>query len=105
MPLVHNYNSKFQVTHILEAIQNQKEGKEIKPDLNKPLVVPAELTMAFEQKPALEKAFSAFTLGRQREFAGYISEARRAESRQKGLENIVPMILQGVGLNDRYRGS
>ena len=34
--------------YVTEAIQNQKEGKEIKPDKKKPLIIPYELNKIFE---------------------------------------------------------
>ncbi|MCF8374157.1 MAG: DUF1801 domain-containing protein [Bacteroidales bacterium] len=89
--------------YIREAIQNQKEGKSIKPDTNKELILPDELAFAFQEDPEIEAAFKKFTLGKQREFAGYILEVKKHETKQKRLQKIVPLILDGVGLNDRYK--
>lgn len=90
------------IAYLEEAIQNQKDGKEIKSE-KKPLVIPNELKKAFKSNANVEKAFDQFTLGKKREFAEYISEAKREDTKQKRLEKIVPMILDKVGLNDKYR--
>jgi len=89
--------------YIQEAIQNQKAGKEVKADTNKPLIIPEELKMALETDSDLKSSFSQFTPGKQREFAEYIMEAKQEATRLKRLEKVVPMIKGGVGLNDKYR--
>ena len=89
--------------YLEEAIQNQKDGKEIKPKRNKELILPTELEEALEQNDLLKASFEAFTPGKKREFADYIREAKRESTRIKRLEKIMPMILQGVGLGDKYR--
>jgi len=70
-------------TILEETIQNQKDGKEIKPDSNKPIVIPVELENAFSQNPALKGSFDALTLSKKREFAEHIGSAKREETRHK----------------------
>lgn len=89
--------------YVEEAIENAKSGKEIKPERDKPLTIPAHLSKAFEDDPDVEKAFGNFTLSKQREFTEYIDSAKREDTKKKRIEKIVPMILQNVGLNDKYR--
>jgi uncharacterized protein YdeI (YjbR/CyaY-like superfamily) len=43
------------------------------------------------------------TPGKQREYCEYISEAKRDATKLKRLEKIIPMIIEGVGLNDKYK--
>ena len=50
-----------------------------------------------------ELAFKALTPGRRREYADYVSEAKRAATRTKRIEKILPMIAAGTGLNDKYK--
>ena len=95
-------DEKLLIKYLEEAIQNQKDGKEIKPE-KKPLVIPPELKAAFKKNSLLEKAFNKFTLSCKREYAEYISEAKREETRLKRLEKITPMILEKIGLNDKYK--
>ncbi|HET8854585.1 MAG TPA: YdeI/OmpD-associated family protein [Salinimicrobium sp.] len=90
--------------YVLEAIENQKEGKEIKPKRNttKP-EIPEELKNEMQKDPNLKNDFDHLTPGKQREYAAYISEAKRAETRKKRLEKIIPMIREGIGLHNKYR--
>ena len=90
--------------YVLEAIQNQKEGKEIRIDrTEKELVVPAELEAAFEADPSLKAAFDNLTPGKQREYATYISEAKREATRLQRMQKSIPMIREGRGLYDKYK--
>lgn len=89
--------------YVDEAIQNQKDGKEVKPTTaKKKLNIPAELNDALNQ-PKLQHAFSNLTPGRQREYADYVSSAKQEKTRLSRVEKITPMILAGKGLNDKYR--
>ncbi|MCH4823417.1 YdeI/OmpD-associated family protein [Gramella lutea] len=89
--------------YIKEAILNQREGKEIKPNTKKELIVPPELSDAFKKDQALKKSFELLTPGKQREYADHVSEAKREQTRLNRLEKITPMIKKGVGLNDKYK--
>lgn len=61
------------------------------------------LTTAFTADAKLESAFNDPTLGKRREYADYIAQAKRPEALQKRLTKITPMILSGAGLNERYK--
>lgn len=89
--------------YLKEAIANQKAGMEIKPERKKALKIPRELEIAFSQNPALRKSFEKLTPGKKRDYAEHVSSAKREETRQKRLEKIIPMILEGIGLNDKYK--
>jgi len=88
--------------YVLEAIQNQKKGLEIKPE-KKPLLIPEELSEVFKSNTTLESMFNSLNLTKKREFTEYISTAKRAQTKQQRLEKIIPMILNNIGLNDKYR--
>ncbi len=89
--------------YALEAIKNSEEGKELKPTRNtKPLIIPPELQSAFDDEK-LKISFEKFTLSKKREFADHITEAKREATKLKRLEKIIPMILNGVGLHDKYK--
>jgi uncharacterized protein YdeI (YjbR/CyaY-like superfamily) len=89
--------------YVKEAIQNQKEGKEMKPDRNKPIVIPDELNQALKEDSELENCFNRFTTGKQREFTEFISSAKLTETRMARVQKVIPLILENIGLNDRYR--
>ncbi len=89
--------------YVKEAIELQEAGKEIKADRSKPFVVPPELAAAFKKNKKAKAAFDELTKGRQREYADYIADAKREETKLKRLEKILPMLAAGVGLHDKYR--
>ncbi len=88
--------------YVVEAIENQKQGKEIKPQ-KKPLIIPELLQKALDKNQELKEKFESFTLSKKREFSDYISEAKREATKQSRLDKITPMILSGIGLHDKYR--
>lgn len=90
--------------YVEEAIQNCKEGKEIKIE-KKALIIPSLLQDALDSDSALKAAFNNFTHGKKREFAEHISEAKREATKISRLQKIIPMIINGIGLNDKYRSS
>ncbi len=98
-----NANLAIVKAYALEAIENQKAGKSIKPAKKKPLIIPEQLEAAFEENGVLKDCFENFSLSKKREFAEHISDAKREETKLKRLEKIKPMILNGIGLNDKYR--
>jgi len=92
------------LSYLKEAIQNQKEGKEIKPERNtSAVIVPNELSMAFSKANKLKIAFEALSLSKQREYAEHIGSAKQEATRLRRLQKCVPMIQDGVGLNDKYK--
>ncbi|MEP4533017.1 MAG: YdeI/OmpD-associated family protein [Cyclobacteriaceae bacterium] len=95
-------NTEIIHAYLLEAIENQKQGKEIKPE-KKELTVPAELQEVLDKDAGLSDSFEAFSKSKKREFADYIAEAKRAETKQSRLKKIIPMIANGIGLHDKYR--
>ena len=96
-------NPKLIKSYVEEAIANQRAGLEYKAPRKKAFSIPEELKHALENDAGLKEKFTALTHGRQREYAEYIAEAKREGTRQKRLEKSRPMILSGVGLNDKYK--
>lgn len=89
--------------YVAEAIRLVDSGKEIKAARNRPIDVPVELQRALRREKGAAAAFTALRPGLRREYADYVGEAKRADTRQRRIAKIVPMILDGRGLNDRYR--
>jgi len=86
-----------------EAISNQKMGKTVKVARKKDLSIPGELSAAFDNDTKLKNSFYALSPFRQREYAAFIGEAKRQETKIRRLEKIKPIILKGAGLNDKYK--
>jgi uncharacterized protein YdeI (YjbR/CyaY-like superfamily) len=92
------------LSYVKEAIENQKAGKEIKPDRSKKeTVIPIELQQVFENDSNLAKHFNALSPYKQREYCEHIASAKREATKLSRLEKITPMILSGVGLHDKYK--
>ena len=92
------------LAYVKEAIENQKLGKEIKPDRSKKkLEIPIELKNALSESSNLKDAFKALTPYKQKEYCEYIDTAKREATKQTRLDKIKPMILKGIGLNDKYK--
>ena len=99
---VDDIDAELVKTYIEEAIQNQKDGKEIKQE-KKPLIIPDELKEALASNSLLSETFESLTLSCKREYAEYIKDAKRTETKQKRIKKIIPMILEKIGLNDKYK--
>ncbi|WP_182868383.1 YdeI/OmpD-associated family protein [Rhodopirellula sp. JC639] len=103
------FNSKKEIksrtikAYVKEAIRLQIEGYEIKPERGKPLAVPPELKQALARNKTASIAFKELSQGKQREYADYITNAKRDATKASRIEKIVPMIAKGHGLNDKYR--
>ncbi len=90
--------------YVLEAMDNSEAGKEIKPKRNtKPIIIPDELNTELSKSEKLKMFFKELSLSKQREFCEYISSAKREATKQSRIEKIIPMILNGIGLHDKYR--
>ncbi len=91
--------------YMKESIANTKAGKEIKKakPLSKKVIIPKELQALLNKSKKVQAAFDKFTPSKQREYCEYIAEAKRAATKVKRLEKIKPMILDGIGLNDKYK--
>jgi uncharacterized protein YdeI (YjbR/CyaY-like superfamily) len=96
-------NARRIKAYVKEAIQLAKQGIVIKPDRDKPLLIPAELTKALKKNAKAATAFERMSKSCRREYAEYISSAKQDETKQRRLDKILPMIQAGGGLNDKYR--
>lgn len=97
-------DKRLVLSYIKEAIENQRAGKEIKPDrTKKETIIPPELGIALKDDNALNTAFQKLSPSKQREYCEHIASAKREVTKISRLEKITPMILSGVGLHDKYK--
>lgn len=89
--------------YLKEAIGFAREGVEIAPARKKSLAIPPELKMALEKNKRAAAAFEKLTPGLRREYADYVAEAKRADTKERRLKKILPMIAKGAGLYDKYK--
>lgn len=62
--------------------------------------VPEELQIRLDENPALKKAFTSLTPGRQRAYLLHFASAKQSKTRASRVEKCIEQILQGKGLND-----
>ena len=105
-----HYNAANQIDedildlYLGETIANEDKGAFVKIDRKTIEVrLPEELQMALDSDTELKERFIGLTPGRRRDYAEYISSAKRTETRAGRLEKILPLIKQGMGLNDKYK--
>ncbi|RSK40470.1 YdeI/OmpD-associated family protein [Mangrovimonas spongiae] len=101
---INDIDKTIVLSYVREAIENQKLGKELKPERKgKDVIIPKELAHALKSNNTMEKAFKALTPGKQREYCEHIASAKREKTKLSRLEKITPLILKGVGLHDKYK--
>ncbi len=86
--------------YILEAIEAEKAGLEVKYKKPSEFKVAEEFQVKLDKLPALKKAFRALTPGRQRGYLLYFSGAKQSKTREARVEKCMPRILKGKGLDD-----
>lgn len=89
--------------YLSEAIEVEKKGLRIKPEKFKPVEITDILNEALENNIDLKSSFNKLTPGKQKEYIIYLNEAKQDKTKQTRLKKIIPMILQGIGLNDKYK--
>lgn len=93
------------LSYIHEAILLQENGiKSItKPQPSGELIIPPLLTEALKKNKFLKEHFKTLSTYKQKEYSTYISTAKQDKTKHARLAKIIPLILQGIGLNDKYR--
>ena len=65
--------------------------------------IPAELAAALKQNKAAAKVFAAFSPSCQREYADWITEAKRPETKEKRITQAIEWIAEGKQRNWKYQ--
>lgn len=91
-------------SYVEEAIENQKQGKEVaKAKKATSVEISPEIEAAFKTDSDFEKAFKALTMSKQKEYIEHINSAKRQATKESRLAKIIPMVNRGEGLNDKYK--
>ncbi|MBC8769029.1 YdeI/OmpD-associated family protein [Arenibacter sp. BSSL-BM3] len=96
-------NNAAVLSYFQEAIDNQKKGLVLIPEKNKPISIPSLLKKAMDNNEALKMNYEGLTAYKQREYCEYISEAKQEKTKLSRLEKSVALLLEGLGLHDKYR--
>lgn len=86
--------------YIREAIEIEKSGLTVEFKKTDEFAVPEEFQRQLDETPGLKDAFEALTPGRQRGYLLHFSSAKQSKTREARIEKCIPMIFDGLGLND-----
>ena len=87
-------------SYIYEAIEVEEAGLKVNYKKTSDFKIPDEFQNKLDKNPALKKAFSALTPGRQRGYIFYFSSAKQAKTREARVEKYMKQILDGKGMED-----
>jgi len=86
--------------YIREAVGVEKAGREVSYKQTSEFKMPEEFRRRLEEDAALRTAFVALTPGRQRGYLLHFSAAKQSKTREARIEKCLPLIFDGMGLND-----
>ncbi|MEN6571710.1 MAG: DUF1801 domain-containing protein [Anaerolineaceae bacterium] len=86
--------------YIAAAIEVEKSGQKVEKKQTADFTVAEEFQCKLDADPNLKAAFEALTPGRQRAYLLYFSSPKLAKTREARVEQAIPRILEGKGLND-----
>lgn len=99
---INEINEKLILAYIKEAIANEKDGKSIKPT-KKEIVISDFFQSHLENDPLFAAAFYKFSPYKQKEYLEYIDSAKQEKTKIARFDKIKILILENIGLNDKYR--
>jgi uncharacterized protein YdeI (YjbR/CyaY-like superfamily) len=88
-------------SYLKEAAEVENAGLKVEFKKSEDLVYPKEFQDKLDRNSALREAFHQLTPGRQRQYHIYFTGAKQAATRESRIEKAMPLILDGMGLNDR----
>ena len=91
-----------QAAELVESGERKKSIERPKKTVKRPVHVPAELAAALKKNQLAAKAFEGFSPSCRREYAEWVSEAKRPETREKRLAQAIEWIAQGKSRNWKY---
>jgi uncharacterized protein YdeI (YjbR/CyaY-like superfamily) len=91
-----------QAADFVESGQRTKSIDRSKKSPNKPVRVPPELTAALKKNKMATKVFAEFSPSCKREYADWIADAKRPETKAKRVKQAVGWIAQGKQRNWKY---
>ncbi|WP_077035627.1 YdeI family protein [Pelomonas sp. KK5] len=87
--------------YLKEAIAVEKSGAKVEMKETRDFEMVDEFRLRLKELPALQEAFDALTPGRQRAYLLHFAGAKQSATRAARVEKCIPLILDGIGLNDR----
>jgi len=87
--------------YLKDAMAVEAAGLQVAFRKSTDLVYPKEFQDRLDRDAALREAFRALTPGRQRQYHLHFTGAKQSATRASRVEKAIPLIMEGVGLNDR----
>ena len=87
--------------YVKQALEVEEAGLKVAFKKSTDLVYPKEFQDRLDRNTALREAFHKLTPGRQRQYHIHFTGAKQAATRESRVEKAIPLILDGMGLNDR----
>lgn len=103
---IEDISEKSVLGYMNEAIENQRKGLKLLPKKKEPVngtIIPDLLKDALKRDTSTYRAFKELSYFNKKEYSEYIANAKQVKTKLSRLQKILPMILEGTGLNDRYR--
>lgn len=105
-----NFSNEEQILSLKEdvldlisaAVNVEKQGLKVKLS-KKAEDYPEELLNIFNEDSLFKSAFEELTPGRQRGYIIHFNQAKQAKTRISRIQKCIPKILNGEGLNDKYK--
>ena len=88
-------------SYVKQAVDVEKAGLKVAFKKSSDLVYPKEFQDRLDRNTALREAFLKLTPGRQRQYHLYFTGAKQSATRESRVEKAIPLILDGMGMNDR----
>ena len=87
--------------YVKQALDVEEAGLKVEFKKSTDLVYPKEFQDKLDRNTALREAFRQLTPGRQRQYHMHFTGAKLAATRESRIDKAIPLILDGMGLNDR----
>jgi uncharacterized protein YdeI (YjbR/CyaY-like superfamily) len=97
-------SDKELIGYVKKAAELNERGvqKRRTPRGKRKLTVPSDLEAALKKNPKAKKTFDDFSYSHKKEYVEWITDAKRAETRQRRLTTAIPWIAQGKPQNWKY---
>ena len=86
---------------VKQAVDVENAGLKVTFKKSSDLIYPKEFQDRLDRNSALREAFLKLTPGRQRQYHLYFTGAKQSATREARVEKAIPLILDGMGMNDR----
>ena len=86
--------------YIREAVKVEESGAKVKLKTTAQFEMADEFRIWLDKDTGLKRAFDGLTPGRQKAYLLHFSSAKQSKTREDRVEKCIPMIFDGVGLND-----